>query len=191
MKTLINILSFLILEFNLLGQVDTIYWSNEKIKEIRTYSSVDKYVVLAFHSNGQFHYKGNVELWSTLEYRPNIEEAYDINGKLTIENGNGIFYTYYSDLKPYSKSHFHNFQLTSDYEEYFQNGKLKVKGNYGGSNGQYPNYKQGVWQFYNESGKLREERKYVNGNEYYLNFWLINSYLTFFNYSLSYFFSGY
>lgn len=171
MKTFINILSILTLKFSFFAQVDTIYWTNGRIREIKTYSSVDKYEIVAFHANGQYNYKGNVELWSNLEYRPNIEVAFDINGNQTIDKGNGILHTYYADLKPHSKSHFKNNQLTGDYEEYFQNEKMKIKGNYGGTNGQYSNYKQGVWQFYNELGMLCEERKYVNGNEYYLNFW--------------------
>ena len=171
MKIVLIIFSILILGFDLFSQVDTIYWTNGNIREIKNYSSVDKYDVVAYHSNGHLHFKGHVELWSNLEFSPNIEEAFDINGNQTIEKGLGTLYTYYIDLKPLSKSHFQNNQLIGDYEEYFHTGKLKIKGNYGGTNGQYSNHKQGVWKFYNEKGELREERKYVNGNEYYLNFW--------------------
>ncbi len=171
MRILLSIFSILIIGCNLFGQVDTIYWPNGIIKEVKTYSSVDKYDVVAYHSNGQIHFKGHVELWSNLDFRPNIEEAYDIKGNRTIVNGEGILYCYYIDLKPQSTSHFQNYALIGDYEEYFPNGKLKILGNYGGSNGQSSNYKQGVWKFYNEKGELCEERKYVNGNEYYLNFW--------------------
>lgn len=172
MNVVLSILSILMLEFNFFGQVDTVFWTNGNIREIHAYSSVDSYAVQAYHSNGTYHFKGKVELYSNLDYKPNIEEAFDIKGNPTIVDGEGVFYSYYQDLKLQSKSHFMDHRLLDDYEEYFQNGQLKIKGNYGGSDGIYANYKQGVWQFYNEKGILCEERKYVNGNEYYLNFWL-------------------
>ena len=160
------------LSFTINGQVDTLFWNNGSIKEIHFYSEVDKYEVEAYHPNGQLHFKGNVELWSNLEYRPNIETAFDKEGIQTIIDGNGTLYCYYENLNTMSIAHFNKNTLNAEYEEYFPSGKIKIKGNYGGTNSQYANYKKGIWKFYDENGQLFEERKYVNSNEYYLNFWI-------------------
>lgn len=171
MKTIVSIVIFILILFKINGQIDTFFWGNSQIKEIHFYERFDKYIVESYHPNGKLHYLGNVELWDNLNFWPNIETAFDKDGNQTIFHGTGTFYEYYEDLNIKSVSQFCEMNQCLDYKEYYSNGTLKIKGNYGGYNGLMDKQKQGVWQFFDEKGALVEEREYVNGNEYYLNAW--------------------
>ncbi|MGL5123794.1 MAG: toxin-antitoxin system YwqK family antitoxin [Fusobacteriaceae bacterium] len=55
-----------------------------------------------------------------------------------------------------------NFSLKEnikEYIEYYNNGQIKVKGSL------TDDIKFGFWYFYDENGKLREERTYINGDD--------------------------
>ena len=152
------------------AQTDTLYWENGKIQEIRNYEDADSYSVQRFHSNGQLHYEGHIDLWPNLNYRPEIITAFDWSGVQTIENGDGDLFTYYENGTIREKGSFKGRGCAGDYEEYYPNGTLKCIGNYGRSPGSI-HHKQGKWQYFDSTGTLFEEKNWVNGHEYFLNYW--------------------
>jgi len=172
MKGKLTILSILFLATNSISQVDTLLWETGEIKEIREYHKYNECIVQAYHSNGLSNYIGHIHFSKGSEYNLSVESAFDKDGTETVVDGNGSLLCYDSSLRIHSISNFRNKVRFSDYKEFYTNGNIKIKGSYGGKDGVLTKCKQGIWQFFKVNNIITEERKYVNGNEYYWNYWV-------------------
>lgn len=134
------------------GGGDTIYmktyYSNGKIKEVRQEISDRPIHAITYCENGQVI---SENFWGT----KNPYKQFYCNGKLRVvatKNSDGFFYGKYSMQD--------------------ENGVIRIKGNYSdtinfshqisGSDGGL-GQKKGIWQYYNEKGKLEKQETYENG----------------------------
>lgn len=160
---------------------DTLYWSNGRLREIRTYSvGVFNYTFISWHANGELHRMGHHEDVDT-----RVDSSWDWKGQPLVVAGKGPYVEYFEDgtlsaqgfyrdaWKDSTWSTFHdNKQRSSrgDYQEdlsrarkegewtyWYANGKVHSKGVYKFDFG------KGPWTFYHPNGRLMYT---LDGNDF-------------------------
>lgn len=171
MKLFSWVLFFMFLSSNSSGQIDSLFWSNRAVKQIRTYSEVDHYHSFAFHPNGKLHFEAQIQLYTSLESKVEMMQSFDWNGTQTLKQGTGRHTVYFENGGISEEFQYENNDLIGEYTAYYSNGIIKVKGSYDEMSRKIKNHKQGIWRYFDQNGKCYEERKCVNGHSYYWNYW--------------------
>ena len=135
------------------------YYESGTLKETRTMKDGRRDSIYLF-------YYENGTLWEHILYRHggiwNVLAYNSSNGKpidcCTIKDGQGTMRFYDQDGKVSEESEYKNTMLNGPCKRYGKTG-IKSAGSYADDN------KTGVWKYYDDEGKLKMERRYVDGLE--------------------------
>lgn len=169
------------------SMVDTVFWANSIIREIRTYDKgVYNYDLCSWHANGAMHRIGRVNDGDTLVYH-----SWDSTGRHLVTDGKGPYVEYLEDGSLARTGSYRDSLPDGTWTYYHRNGQPSARGNYEGdrwsrqprgewtrwyenghvhSKGLLPSWTEtGPWTFYHPNGRIshtREGADYTNRGRY-------------------------
>ena len=123
----------------------TVFYPDGKLRSSISYSGSDVLKEEDYYSSGQLSYieENNKKGWYYIQ-----RKFYNPNGKPT-----SLLEITNEKKKIYSS------------KEYYDNGNIKEEGDLIYNDGISDYQKKGKWKFYDESGKLKEEKSFTKGEE--------------------------
>ena len=139
--------------------VDTVFWSNGRIREIRTYDmGVFHYDLVSWHANGARHRMGRFEDSDT-----HVDSSWDWHGSQQVRAGSGPYSEYYENGLPRCTGFYKDRWQDSTWTSFFPNGHISSRGNYG--EGSWHAWKEGEWTYWYENDSIHSKGTYGRGVE--------------------------